>query len=201
MSSEQDKLISLDKDKLTYHRQGVLWVKGTPTYIVDLVKEGDLSYVIVFKADPTEKTNPRKFAVEQVVGQEQYKNTTWLGQLANSLFPARKVRKWIPKPPLFVAPVVPNQVDTFTGKRESGFFEREEDQVSTIAGERHYIRGKNTGVFVGLSSIDWDDKYTIPTESLVSALIQYRQGDGFYDFSGNNNDQSNPLGSNYQGGN
>jgi len=200
MENQQPKLIDLDKDKLEYHKSGCLFVKGEPVYIVDLVKEGNLSYVVVYAADPTEKANPRKQAVKQVVkGGSFFSPATLLGRLANEKFPAKKQEKWVEKPPLFVAPVIPKYVSTLTGKEESGFFEREPDSLTTVAGERSLRRGKNTGVFIGLSSIVWEEGFKIPTQSLVDALIQHQQRDGFYDFTGNDSSPDNPLGRGYRG--
>lgn len=200
MENQQPKLIDLDKDKLEYHKTGVLWLKGDPVYIVDLVREGNLAYVVVYAADNLEKKNPRKLAIKQTIKDgERFSSATRLGALANAMFPAKKQEKWVEKPPLFVAPVIPKYVNTLTGKEESGFFEREPDKETTVAGERVLQRGKNTGVFIGLSSIVWEEGFKIPTKSLVDALIQHQQGDGFYDFTGGNNRPDNPLGRGYQG--
>ncbi|AMB18721.1 hypothetical protein BH780_gp138 [Bacillus phage Eldridge] len=200
MNEEQNKLIDLDKNKLEYHRQGTLFIQGVPTYIIDMVKEGDLLYVIVYAADSASK-EPRKAYTLQRRGEvPRFSSNTRLGVLANTLFPPKKQQVRVDNPPVFVAPVIPRFTNTFTGKEESGFFEREPDKLTTVAGERTLQRGKNTGVFIGLSSIVWDEKYTIPTKSLVDALIRHQQADGFYDFTDGGDNKDNPLGRNYQGG-
>ncbi|AIW03259.1 hypothetical protein CPT_Mater102 [Bacillus phage Mater] len=196
-----DELISPKADLLVYQKKGVLWVKNTPVYIVELTKEQDIAFVQVFKVHPGTEKAPKKLAVEDVKKVGTFSNNSILGRLANNFFPAKTVKKWAPKPPAFTAPVVHNQINTFTGQRESGFFEREEDRMSPVGGEIKFIRGNNTGVFIGLSSIVWEDKVTIPTKSLVETLLQHQHGDGFYDFTGNDNKKDNPLSSNYTGGN
>lgn len=188
-----------DGDLLTYIRRGVLWVEKYPHYIVELIKEPDITYVMVYAVHPGTRDNPKKLAREVITKNSSFSTNTRLGQIANMLLPTKKVKKWVPKDPIFVAPVIPNQVATLTGKRESGFFEREPDREVVKGGERKYIRGRNTGVFIGLSSIEWEDKYRIPTESLVNTLVQYRES-LFYDLSGDNNDQYNPLSTYYKGG-
>jgi len=198
MQNEQNKLINLDKNKLEYHRSGVLFIQGTPSYIIDMVKEGNLSYVIEYAADPTSKQPIKAYSLQKRGEVPRFSPNTRLGVLANRMFPAKKQEVRVDNPPLFVAPVIPRYTNTFTGEEESGFFEREPDKATTVGGERTLQRGKNTGVFIGLSSIVWDEKYTIPTKSLVEALIQHQQGDGFYDFTGNDK-PDNPLGRNYQG--
>ena len=198
----EDQLITPDTNLLTYIKKGVLWIQKKPFYIVELVKEANSAFVMVYKVHPStdEKAEPKKLAVEQVTQQHKFSQDTLLGQLANRLIPNRKGKKWVAKPPVFIAPVLPNRMNTFTGKWEAGFFERGEDRVIVQGGEKKYIRGENTGVFIGLSSITWEDKVTIPTESLVAVLTQYKQSDDFFDLSGNNNDTSNPLSQFYRGG-
>jgi hypothetical protein len=200
MDNSKDKLIQPNLNLLTYVRRGVLYVQKVPHYIVELVKEENISYVVVYKVHPNTESNPQKLANEVKAQQHRFSNRTLLGQLANRIIPNKVTKKWEPKPPAFIAPVLPNVVSTFTGKEESGFFEREEDHEGVINGERRIIRGVNTGVAIGLSSITWEDKITIPTSSLVNALKQYQSQGGFYDFSGNNNDKSNPLSTYYTGG-
>lgn len=199
MENQQPKLIDLDKDKLEYHKQGVLFIQKTPTYIIDMVREGNLSYVIVYAADPTSKEPRKAYSIQRRGEAPRFNPNTRLGALANNYFPPKKQQVRVDNPPLFVAPVIPSYTDTFTGKQESGFFEREPDKETTVAGERVLQRGKNTGVFIGLSSIVWEEGFKIPTKSLVDALIQHQQGDGFYDFTGGNNRPDNPLGRGYQG--
>jgi hypothetical protein len=193
---EWDELITPKANQLTYIRKGVLWVEKFPHYIVELIKEENLSYVMVYRVHPGTEDNPKKLAQELVTQQNIFSNNTRLGQLANTIIPKRSSKKWIPKDPIFVAPVLPDRVSTFTGKREAGFFEREEDRIVVQGGEKKLIRGSNTGVFIGLSSIEWEEKFSIPTDSLVKTLTQYKQ-DMFYDLSGNNNDKGNPLSTYY----
>jgi len=199
-NQEWEKLISPKTDLLRYIRKGVLWIQKKPFYIVELIKEQNLAYVMVYRVHPGTDSNPQKLAVEEKKRVNAFSNETLLGQLANRIIPTKTSKKWIPKPPVFTAPVVLNQVDTFTQKREAGFFEREEDRFATIAGEKKLVRGENTGVFIGLSSVTWEDKVTIPTQSLVNALIQYNQGNDFFDLNGNNNDKDNPLSTYFNGG-
>ncbi|QDP42918.1 hypothetical protein HWC53_gp171 [Bacillus phage vB_BmeM-Goe8] len=200
-NQEWENLITPKTDLLRYIRKGVLIVQKKPFYIVELIKEQNTAYVIVYKVHPGTDDNPQKLAVEEKKRINTFSPNTLLGNLANRLIPGKISRKWVPKPPVFIAPVVPNQVDTFTGKRESGFFEREEDRMVTEAGKKKLIRGDNTGVFIGLSSVTWDDKVTIPTDSLIKALIQHKQEEGnFFDLQGANENQSNPLSTYFNGG-
>lgn len=184
-------------DQLTYVRKGVLWVQKNPHYIVELVREPDGTYVVVYSVHEGTEDNPKKKAREVATRKDVFSPNTLLGKLAGSMLPSKVTRKWVPDPPLFIAPVIPNQIATLTGKRESGFFEREPDRMTSQGGERKLIRGKNTGVFIGLSSIVWEDKLTIPTESLMKALTEYQQ-DMFFDLEGNNNDSGNPLSTYYK---
>jgi hypothetical protein len=199
VQEEFDELITPKANQLTYVRKGVLWIQKKPHYIVELIKEQNIAYVMVYKVHPDTDENPQKLADELITKTNVFSNNTLLGQLANQIIPSKTGRKWIPKPPVFVAPVIPNRQNTFTGKIEEGFFEREEDRVVVTAGEAKIARGNNTGVFVGLSSIDWEPKVTIPTESLVKTLRAY-QAEMFFDLTGNNEDKGNPLSTYYRGG-
>lgn len=187
-------------DLLTYIKRGVLWVQSKPYYIIELIKEGEINYVTVYGVQPGTEDNPKKAATQLQNNANRFSTNTLLGQLANVMFPAKQTIKWIEKDPLFVAPIIPNQTSTFTGKIESGFFEREADRMSVVQGEKKLIRGRNTGVFIGLSSVTWEDKVMIPTASLVKALRTYQEQDSFFDLSGNNNSASNPLATYYKGG-
>lgn len=183
---------NLKPEGLMYIKKGVLWVQKKPYYVVDLITEGEFTYVMVYKVHPNTEDNPQKLAIEKKTKKDRFNNTSILGQLANTMFPAKVITKWEPKPPVFIAPIIPNQVSTFTGKRESGFFERTEDRLIVEGGAKKYIRGENTGVFIGLSSIEWDSKVSIPTTSLIKALKEQQAG-MFFDLQGNNQDNSNPL--------
>jgi hypothetical protein len=183
---------------LKYIKKGVLWLEKKPYYIVELIKEENLAYVMVYKVHPGTEDNPQKLAQEITATQQRFSSNTRLGQLANNLFPTKATKKWIPYDPVFIAPVVPSRPNTFTGKFEEGFYEREEDRVAVQGGEKIVIRGKNTGVFIGLSSINWEPKVTIPTDSLVKTLKEYERS-SFFDLDGNNADKSNPLSTYYRG--
>ena len=190
-------LPTMKGDLLKYIQKGVLWIEKKPYYIVELIKEENLAYVMVYKVHPGTEKNPQKLAQEVVDNKPRFSNQTRLGQLANAMFPLKAIKKWVPYPPAFVAPVIPNKPNTFTGKFESGFFEREEDRVIVEGGEKKIIRGKNTGVFIGLSSIDWEDKITIPTQSVLEVLKGYKEA-AFYDFE-QGSDSNNPLSRYYNG--
>ena len=194
---EQEGLIKVDPNDLTYIKRGVLWVEKKPHYIVELIKENNISYVMVYRVHPGTDRTPQKLAQEVKAPNGVFSQNTKLGQLANALFPAKQVTKFVPQPPVFVAPVLPNRRSTFTGKIEEGFFEREPDSMTVQGGEKKLIRGKNTGVFVGLSSIEWEDRIKIPTESLVKTLKKY-QSEIFFDLEGDNSDSSNPLSTYYK---
>lgn len=183
---------------LTYMKKGVLWVEKKPYYIIELVKEPEAYYAVVYGVHPGTEKNPQKAAIAVKKEENRFSPATRLGQLASLLLPSKKHIKLEPKPPLFIAPIIPNQVATLTGKREDGFFEREPDKITTIGGEKKYVRGKNTGVFIGLSSIEWEDKIIIPKDSILKALNRYKD-DMFYDFTGNNEDTGNPLSRYYRG--
>ena len=194
----EQRLFNIKPSELTYTKKGVLWLEKKPHYIVELVKENNLSYVVVYGVHPGTESNPQPLAQEVTETKGRFSDHTRLGQIANRLFPAKRVKKWIPKDPLFVAPVIPHRRNTFTGVYEDGFFEREADRVSVIQGEKRLIRGNNTGVFIGLSSIVWEDKVKIPTDSLIKALNNYKHQGMFYDLQGNNNSSSNPLSTYYK---
>ncbi|AMQ66655.1 hypothetical protein BH753_gp173 [Bacillus phage Shbh1] len=194
MDNNKTSVMDLPFDKgnqLTYVRRGVLWVQKNPHYIVELVKEPDFTYVMVYAVHPDSKDKPKKLAIQQEVGANpRFSTQTVLGKIANQLFPPKKKLKWVVKDPLFTAPVIPNRVATLTGQQEDGFFEREPDRITQHQGGKKFVRGKNTGVFIGLSSIIWEDKVTIPTASLIKTINNYRET-LFYDFEGDN--QSHPL--------
>jgi hypothetical protein len=194
------ELVRPKTELLVYSRRGVLYVQGKPHYIVELTKEQGVLYAVVYRTQDGTEDNPQKRAIEHVDTSNRFSDTTLLGKLANQLFPSKKRKKWVVQDPVFIAPVLPNRPCTFTGKIEAGFFEREPDRMGTVAGERKLIRGINTGVFIGLSAIVWEDKWTISTDSLVRALTQYKQAEGFYDLTGNNKDEDNPLATYYKGG-
>lgn len=196
---EFDELISPKTNLLRYIQKGVLWVQERPLYIVELIKESDISYVMVYKVHPGTEKNPQKLAVEVVNKQNVFSPTTILGQLATKFKQPKVTKKWVPKDPVFVAPVISDGLSTFTGERGPGFFERDEDRISVEGGKRKVTRGKNTGIFIGLSSIVWEDRVSIPTDSLLKTLTQYRQ-EMFYDFEGNNSSLDNPLSTYYEGG-
>jgi len=184
---------------LVYIKRGVLWVEKKPYYIVELVKEPEVTYVVAYGVQKGTEDNPQKAMKEVKVETNTFSTQTRLGQIASQLLPRKKQIKFVPKQPLFIAPVIPNQIATLTGKRESGFFEREPDRVTTVGGEIKYLRGKNTGVFIGLSSISWEDKVIIPPDSILKTINQYKQ-DLFFDFTGNNEDTNNPLSRYYRDG-
>lgn len=188
---------SLWDNKLVYIQKGVLWVQQRPHYIVELIKDSNGVYVAVYEAQPVEGkddpnfSNPKKAAREVNVGSKEYSPNTFLGQFANKFFPKRKLTKWQEKEVLFIAPIVQKQKATITGKIEDGFFEREPDKMVVERGEKVMSRGRNTGVFIGLSSIEWEDKVRIPTQSILDELDLYNDS-LFYDLEGYY-DNSNPL--------
>lgn len=200
MAETFERIQAAEGDLLTYIKKGVLYIEKKPHYIVELIREPDLAYVMVYKVHPGTDDNPKKLAVKVSKPQHSFVTSTVLGMLASKMIPNKMEHKWVPKDPVFVAPVIPNGYNTFTNKREDGFFEREEDRVAVEAGEKKLYRGRNTGVFIGLSSIIWEDKMTIPTESLVKTLTAYKD-EMFYDLQGNNNDRGNALSTYYKGGN
>lgn len=184
---------------LTYVQTGVLWIKDDPIYVIDLVKKENIAIVHVFAVHDKKDQKPKKRAVlirQQVT---RFSPKTKLGELANNFLPAKTIEKWVVSPPLFTAPIVQGYRDTFSQRQEPGFFEREPDTETAFNGERKIIRGKNTGVFIGLSSIVWEDKIRISQESLAQAITQYRQGNSFYDFTGRDDDPNNPLSNKYNG--
>jgi hypothetical protein len=185
--------ITPDLNKLRYVRKGVLWVQGNPHYIVELIREHGVAFVQVYDVHPNTRDNPKKLADEVVSKVGAKKETTLLGQLANRLKPPKKKKQWVARPPVFVAPVVHGYTSTFTGQIDSGFFERAPDRFDSVGGEKVFVRGENTGVFVGLSSVIWDSRTTIPMESLVEVLTEKgNKESGFYDLEGTPN-EANPL--------
>jgi hypothetical protein len=197
--AEDFGLVSPKANQLTYIKRGVLWVEKKPYYIVELIKEEDLSYVMVYKVHPGTDKNPQPLADEVTDNKPRFSTTSRLGQIANSMFPKKATKKWVPKDPVYVAPVIPSMLSTFSGKYEEGFFDREEDKIIVIGGEKRLARGQNTGIFIGLSSIVWEDKVRIPTASLVKVLKNYQKQDLFFDLQGDNNSKNNPLSSYYKG--
>lgn len=187
-----DNMPTPDGEKITYVKKGVLWVEKEPHYIIELIKEPDSTYVMIYAPHPNSIKNPTKKAKEVVINKDVFSKVTRLGQLANALIPVKQSKKWLPEEPLFVAPLIAEYTATLTGKKESGFFEREPDRTQFEAGELKIKRGRNTGVFIGMSSIEWQDGFTIPTKSILDTLTAYNQ-DIFYDLGGNNSDTGNPL--------
>lgn len=190
---------SFDETKgkeLTYIQKGVLWVQEEPYYIIEKVIEPNITYVIVYDVHPDTKSNPKKKAELKTKKAVSYSDKTLLGKIANKLKPQKKTKKWVPKPPLFIAPVIPNYQATLTGKWESGFFERLPDEWTVREGKKVLVRGKNTGVFIGLSSVDWEDKIVIPAESVVKSVHSMKEA-FFFDFEGDNDNTDNPLSSYY----
>ncbi|QQO41055.1 hypothetical protein 015DV002_101 [Bacillus phage 015DV002] len=195
MENEFD-IIEPEGSKLTYIRKGILKIDDEPVYIVDHIEETGLSYVMVYavnspKEEPLRKAGslvqePLAIPPNSPILMRMLKNVT-----------TKKNKKWVTHPPLFTAPVVANYTCSITGKKESGFFEREPDRESTEFGKRKLIRGRNTGVFIGMSAVSWEDKWTIPTKSIVDALVKHKNMSNFYDLTGNNQDKSNPLSSVY----
>lgn len=195
---EEKELISLKPEKLVYVKRGVLYIQKTPEYIVELINQNNTAYVMVYHVQPGTEDNPKKEATPVEVKHNVFSSKTLLGRLANQVILSKRTKRWEPNPPVFVAPIVQNQRDTFTGKIESGFFEREPDRITVIGGERKLERGDNTGVFIGLSSIFWEDRISIPASSLVDALLEFRKEDSFFDFNGDNNNSNNPLSTYYK---
>lgn len=191
-------MINLDPNDLMYIKRGVLYIEKKPYYIVELIKEQGMSYVMVYRVHPGTEDNPKKLAQEVAIKEHVFSNNSRLGQIANAIIPSRVSKSWVVKDPVFMAPVLPVGLNTFTGYEESGFYEREEDKMTVQGGEKRMVRGKNTGVFIGLSSIVWEGKVRIPTSSLIQTLTNYQQ-DEFFDLQGNNNDKHNPLSSYYEG--
>jgi hypothetical protein len=196
---EEQKLLSFDAEDLTYVRRGVLWVKGEPHYIIELFLEKNVMYVMVYDVEPGTIHNPQKAMFPAQERKFYFSQRTELGKLANSMFKPPKTRNRKDKPALFVAPVIPGGVATLTRKEEAGFFEREPDKLMQgEGGKLVFRRGENTRVFIGLSSIDWEDKIRVPTESLVKNLTRRAYyGDSFYDLEGDNASDNNPLSTYY----
>lgn len=192
VSNPWDDIPKPDGERLTYIKRGVVWVEKKPYYIVDLIKEPEHIYVMVYGVHPNTEKDPKKLAKEVKIKNDTFSNATRLGTIANALVPKKTTFKWVVEPPLFVAPIIPEHTATLTGRIESGFFEREPDQRTTVAGERKINRGRNTGVFIGMSSVVWEEGFKVPTESIIKSLQDYQQG-GFYDLEGNNQDKDNPL--------
>lgn len=195
MENEFD-IIEPESSKLTYIRKGILKIDDEPIYIVNRIEEPGLSYVLVYAVNnPNEK--PLKKAGSFV--QEPLAippNSPILTKMIKRVT-TKKNKKWVTHPPLFTAPVVANYTCSITGRRGAGFFEREPDRESVEYGKRKLIRGKNTGVFIGISAVTWEDKWTIPTKSIVDALVKHKNMSNFYDLAGNNQDKNNPLSSVY----
>lgn len=183
-----ESILNLTNKYLTYRRRGCLSVSGKPTYIVELVKEKDTSlYACVYDVHPhpkgTKGLRPRKKAVEVEIKKNVFSNNTILGQIANKLIPTKIEKKWVEDDVLFISPIVQG-ISTLTGKQEEGFYEKEREVRRNIQGEFKWTGGEYSGVFIGLSSIDWFEDYSIPAESIVEALIKEQQDkDNFYDLN------------------
>lgn len=190
---------------IQYIKRGVLWVQKKPVYIIELINEKDTAYIAAYAVqeeniDP--KAPPIKRGRFEVKPTTQFSKTTTLSKLADTIYSKSKkaVRAWKSDPPIFVCPVVHNQQDTFSGKIGSGFFEHTQDRWTTLNGQRKYERGAPTGVFIGLDSIVWEDKVTIPADSFVKAFAA-EGASTFYDLTGEdkNENPDNPLGGAYRG--
>lgn len=150
-------------------KQGMLQeVVVKPIYIVEYAEEvGGVDLVSVFGLKANSKMPEKDYEV--IIQKQGFKTTTFLGDLASKVkgkdLPEKKVIRT--KPPLFIAPVVTG-VNTFTGKTELGFYEREKDRFITTATGAGIEYGENTGVFVGLSSVKWEKTFVNAGDTVQS---------------------------------
>lgn len=138
-------------------------VEEKPVYIVELAEEPyGTNIVSVFSAVQVGKGDHLvvQKAYTETITQPSFKNTTFLGKVAQKVHEKNLKPKRIvtTKPPVFLAPVVPG-VDTFTREEGLGFYEREPDKFVIKDGQPTIEYGKNTGVFICLNSIKWDKAY------------------------------------------
>ncbi|AQN32513.1 hypothetical protein BCP12_095 [Bacillus phage BCP12] len=116
----REELINISGSDLAYHRKGVLLVDNKPHYIVELVKEPHTAlYAAVYAVHPGTDKYPKKRAMQKEGFVGRFNGTTRLAQIANALFPAKRVIGWEEEPPLFVAPIVSGQISTFTKQVET----------------------------------------------------------------------------------
>lgn len=81
------------------------------------------------------------------------------------------------QPPKFIT-TIEEGVDTFTGNRGQGFYE--EEPTSYDLRNKSYIRGKRTGVFIGLDSFKWGDaQFRMPE---MKDFAKELEGGERYDF-------------------
>ncbi|UJH95649.1 hypothetical protein [Bacillus phage vB_BtM_BMBsp2] len=182
---ENEDLIKISASDLTYHRRGVLYVEKRPYYIVELIKEPNTAlYAVVYAVQPGTESNPKKRATPIINNANRFSGETRLGQIANMMFPVKKTTGWKENPPLFVSPVLSGRVATLTGVNEDGFFERTPDRWTSVGGTKKLEHGQPTGVFIGLSTVEWDTVTHIPVDSLVKAMIRNQQTSDFFDLTG-----------------
>lgn len=172
------------------HR-GVLRLKGKdsegratyePIYLVEMLEvEGVKELVTVFKPHPDSSIEKpiRDYTLRTV--EKTYSKKTRLGKLASTLNSDSKGNIILEKPPLFMA-MIEQGVDTFSGKAELGFKEKEPDTTTIDKGKLVTIHGGDTGVFIGLSSIKWNET-VVATEELLRK-IRSRQEVLSYGFGG-----------------
>lgn len=203
-----DKQSGLDSESLTKKYKGVLWIKDPdtgeeePVYVVERVADKSGDYVYVYETEMNDEGfKIAEKAVDRLPVEGEFSAKTRLGELAKRFFSTPKYKK-VPRPYIFMAPIIPEQINTFTQKRENGFFEREPDRVEMVEGKRAIVRGKNTGIFIGLSSIEWEKNEYYPVEDIVQAVQEEKQSamnptnSAFYDIdgvTGSNNNNTNKF--------
>jgi len=158
-------------------RRGIFYLnmkeEKDPLYIIELQENEGSSADVVSVYDVKNGSNPPIKDYTETVISYKYGDTA-LGNLANEAHKERlkKTRtKTEEKPPLFLAPVT-IATNTMTGRMERGFFERKPDSFYKNEEGKPAIRyGENSGVFIGLSIIKWEQVY-YSVEELIDQFVQ-----------------------------
>lgn len=193
----EPKDLGYQGEDLHYTQRGVLYIEQVPVFIVDLHKFSDTLYAVVFDVEDRKAAYPRKkLKTEQRKLMPKFLKTTKLGSLFAAMSGSSGEEETIDvkeeERPLFMAPVLPDQICSITKTMQSAFFEREPDRLDTRFGgkERRMLRGRNTGAIIGLSAILWDKP-----KADVSSVVKSVKGteDPMYFDLLQSKDMPNPL--------
>ncbi|ANT44823.1 hypothetical protein HOR18_gp160 [Staphylococcus phage vB_SscM-1] len=153
--------------------EGVYYFEDNPIYIVEHVEEDLHEYVMVYDVQEGTKEPMKKFTTEPV-NTRTIPGGTKLSDIIKSRIPPRIQYKKVIHEPIFVSNIIHMGTDTVTGKVGKGFFERAKDKEILSESGRKVIPGAYTGIFIGLSNIEWRKSYT-PLESVIENYRRQRE--------------------------
>ena len=153
--------------------EGVYYFEDIPIYIVEHVEEDLSEYILVYDVQEGTEEPMKKFTTMSV-NTHTIPGGTKLSNIIKSRIPPRIQYKKIISEPIFVSNIIHMGTDTVTGKVGKGFFERARDKEVLSESGRKIIPGDYTGVFIGLSSIEWRKSYT-PLDSVVETYRRQKE--------------------------